>query len=100
MLFLPESVYDASASLWRDLEAGKTTDEQAYQRMLQLDPDDHIGMLGLGRLRREAVRTAKGRKQLIDVLKDIENGEDRKRQAGELFFDVARLRAELGLLEY
>jgi hypothetical protein len=54
MLFLPQTVYDARASLWRDREAGKTTDEQVFQRMLELDPDDHIGMLGLGRLRREA----------------------------------------------
>jgi hypothetical protein len=54
MLFLPQSVYDARASLWRDLQAGKIIGEQAYRRMLELDPDDHIGLMGLGRLRREA----------------------------------------------
>jgi len=54
MLLLPQSIYDARARLWSDFEAGKTTAEQAYQKMLELDPDDHIGMLGLGRLRMEA----------------------------------------------
>jgi len=59
-------------------------------------PDTKLPALG-GKTPREAVRTAKGRKQVIAVLKDVENGEDRKRQAGEPFYDVARLRAELGL---
>jgi hypothetical protein len=54
MLFLPQSVYDERASLWRDLEAGKITRERAYRRMLELDPNDHIGLIGLGRLRQEA----------------------------------------------
>src|SRR6202158_2311978 len=54
LFFLPRSVYDARARLWNDLEAGKTTAEQAYQKMLELDQDDHIGMLGLGRVRMEA----------------------------------------------
>lgn len=54
MLFLPQSVYDARAALWRDFEAGKTTADETYRKMLELDPDDYIGMLGLGRLRREA----------------------------------------------
>ncbi len=54
MLFLPESVYDVRKRLWSDFDAGKTTAEQTYQKMLELDPDDHIGMIGLGRLRIEA----------------------------------------------
>jgi hypothetical protein len=59
MLFLPQSLYDARRRLWRDFEAGKITAEQAYQKMLDLDPYDHIGMIGLGRLRREAGDLAK-----------------------------------------
>ena len=54
MLSLPESVYDARASLWRDFETGTITAEQAYRRMLELDPDDHIGLIGVGRLREQA----------------------------------------------
>lgn len=54
MLFLPQSVYEARARLWRDFEAGKIAAGQTFQKMLELDPDDHIAMLGLGRLRREA----------------------------------------------
>ncbi len=54
MLFLPQSVYDSRRRLWRDFEAGKITPEQAFQKMLKLDPDDHIGLVGVGKLRREA----------------------------------------------
>ncbi len=54
MLFLPQSVYDARAALWRDYETGKIAGEQAYRKMLELDPDDHIGLIGLGRLREAA----------------------------------------------
>ncbi len=54
MLFLPQSIYDSRRHLWRDFDAGKITAEQAFQKMLKLDPDDHIGMIGLGRLRLEA----------------------------------------------
>jgi hypothetical protein len=50
-----------------------------------------------GNTPRKAMRTVQGRKQVIAVLKDIENGEDRKRQAGQPFYDVTRLRVELGL---
>jgi hypothetical protein len=36
---------------------------------------------------------------LLDGLPDFENAEGHKRQAGEPFYEVARLRAELGLKE-
>jgi tetratricopeptide (TPR) repeat protein len=54
MLFLPQSVYDTRRRLWHDLEAGKIPAEKAFQKMLKLDPDDFVGLLGLGRLRLEA----------------------------------------------
>jgi SEC-C motif len=54
MLFLPQSVYDARRHLWRDSEAGKIDPKQLFQKLLKLDPDDHIGMIGLAKLRREA----------------------------------------------
>ena len=49
-----------------------------------------------GKTPREAVRNASGRELVTRILKDIENGESKKRQAGEPAYDVSRLRAELG----
>jgi hypothetical protein len=48
-----------------------------------------------GKTPRQAARTAKGRNQLVDLLKFIENGEERKRRLGEVAYDVSRLRAQL-----
>jgi len=61
-------------------------------------PDMHLPALD-GKTPREAAKTPKGRKELTELLKSIENGEDRKRQSGESFYDVDRLRAELGIKE-
>jgi hypothetical protein len=66
--------------------------EDHYRKWL----DMKLPALG-GKTPRNAMKSVQGRKQVIAVLKDIENGEDRKRQAGQPFFDVARLRLELGL---
>ena len=52
MLFLPRKVYDARVILLKDLEDGKIASADTYQAMLDLDPDDHIAMLGLGGLRK------------------------------------------------
>ena len=54
MLFLSESIIDGRARLMRDVDRGKITSEQAYRRLLDLEPDDHIALLGMSRLRREA----------------------------------------------
>ncbi len=54
MLFLPQDVYDARARLKLDLDAGKLTPEEAFQKMLELDPDDYVALLELGQLRLEA----------------------------------------------
>jgi hypothetical protein len=54
MLFLSESIYESRSHILRDLGRGKTTPEQAHKRMLELDPADHIALIGLSRLRREA----------------------------------------------
>jgi hypothetical protein len=50
-----------------------------------------------GKTPRQVARTSEGRNQLVDLLKFIENGEERKRRLGEVSYDVTRLRAELGL---
>ncbi|MCX6636140.1 MAG: hypothetical protein NT090_13825, partial [Acidobacteria bacterium] len=50
-----------------------------------------------GKTPREAVKTAAGRSKVSAILRDFENGEEHKRRAGEPYYEVARLRAELGL---
>jgi hypothetical protein len=52
-----------------------------------------------GKTPRQAVKTAAGRLKVSALLRDFENIEGHKRQTGEPYCDVARLRAELGLKE-
>lgn len=59
-------------------------------------PDTKIPGLG-GKTPREAARSASGSLELLDILHTIENGEERKRLAGHVLYDVAKLYAELGL---
>jgi hypothetical protein len=54
MLFLSDSIIDSRARLLSDVDRGKITPEQAYRRLLDLDPADLIALLGMSRLRREA----------------------------------------------
>ena len=61
-------------------------------------PDTALPALD-SRTPREAVKTAAGRLKVSALLRDFDNLEEHKRQAGEPFYDVARLRAELGLKE-
>jgi hypothetical protein len=59
-------------------------------------PDTPIPALD-GKTARQAVKTAAGRSKVSALLRDFENGEEHKRLAGEPYYDIARLRAELGL---
>jgi hypothetical protein len=43
------------------------------------------------------VTTKMGREKVIDLIKDMENGESRKKKAGEPFIDLGPLRNELGI---
>ena len=61
-------------------------------------PDMAIPALG-GKTPRQAVKTAAGRLKVSALLRDFENLEAHKRQSGEPYCDVARIRAELGLKE-
>jgi len=54
MLLLSDSIIDSRARLLRDVDRGKITPEQFYPRLLDLEPADHIALLGMSRLRREA----------------------------------------------
>lgn len=46
---------------------------------------------------REAVKTLGGRVRVIRLLKEFEEAEDRKAQAGEIVYDLSELKKELGL---
>ena len=50
-----------------------------------------------GKTPREAVATSKGRAQVVDLLKLLENGEEHKRRDGLAWYDVSKLKAELGV---
>jgi hypothetical protein len=75
-------------------------EREAVTQVLERHYDTWIDMsipaLG-GKTPREAALTPAGRDQLIELLKDLENGEERNRQAGEPYYDVTRLRKVLKL---
>jgi SEC-C motif len=50
-----------------------------------------------GKTPRQAVKNAAGKRKVAELLKQLENGEQRKRKAGEYAYDVSRLRRELGI---
>jgi len=50
-----------------------------------------------GKSPRQAVATARGRAQVVELLKDIQNGEEHKRRDGLASYDVTKLKAELGV---
>jgi hypothetical protein len=59
-------------------------------------PDTPLPALD-GKTARQAVKTEAGRKKVTALLRDFENSEERKRRQGEPFYDISRLRDELGL---
>jgi hypothetical protein len=61
-------------------------------------PDMALSALD-GQTPRQAVKSAAGELKVAALLRDFENIEAHKRQAGEPYCDVARLRAELGVKE-
>jgi hypothetical protein len=61
-------------------------------------PDTALPALD-GETPRDAVKTAEGRRRVSLILRDFENDEERKRKAGEPYYDISRLRAELGVEE-
>jgi hypothetical protein len=50
-----------------------------------------------GKTPRQAVRTPKGRAQVVDLLKLFENGEERRRRDGLASYDLSKLKKELGI---
>lgn len=96
-----------------DLSGRKNEDEKGITRQDEIDEplsemlrkkflEDHyrrwvdmpIGSLG-GMTPREASKTQEGREKLKEVLKVVENAEERRHKAGELSYDVNKLREML-----
>ena len=61
-------------------------------------PDTKLPALG-GKTPRQAAKTRAGRKKLAELLKTLENSEQRKRRDGEPSYDVSRLRRTLGVYD-
>jgi hypothetical protein len=61
MLLLSRTIYDARAVIWQEFEGGKIDATRAHQALLDLDPHDHIALLGLGRLGKSAGAMAEAR---------------------------------------
>ena len=51
MLFLSQAIHDSRQRLLRELKAGKIAYGLAFDKLLELDPDDYVALLGLGHLR-------------------------------------------------
>ena len=66
------------------------------QKYLSTWLDQEIPALG-GKTPREAVTKKAGREKVLDLVKDMENAEARKKKAGEPFMDLGPLRRELGI---
>jgi len=60
-------------------------------------PDDPLPALG-GKTARQAVKTASGRKAVLELIRDMEHGEAREAKQGQPAFDFTPLRKTLGLL--
>jgi hypothetical protein len=69
---------------------------QVMERHFAAWPDIPLPALD-GKTPRQAVKTAAGRDKVSAILRDFENGEEHKRRAGKPYYEVARLRAELGV---
>ena len=52
-----------------------------------------------GQTPREAVRTPEGRTKVIEALKMFEYTQAQRREAGDQWYDINRMRRELGLPE-
>ncbi len=70
--------------------------QQEMEKHYATWPDVPLPALG-GQTARQAVRTPAGRKQVEELLKQLEYREEQNRRRGEPYYDVNRLRRELGL---
>ena len=69
---------------------------QTLARHYRKWPDEPLPALD-GKTPRQAVATAEGRVQVLDILKMIDNHEARNRREGRAWYDVSALKKELGV---
>lgn len=76
--------------------------EELQRELLTRLLEDHYGkwpdtkLPGLeGKTPRQAIRSAAGRQAVVEILHTLENGEERKRLDGEVFYDVSKIYAAL-----
>lgn len=87
---------DAPAPPRLPAEAERRIVEQLLAEHYARWPDKPLPALD-GKTPREAVATSGGRAQVEDLLKMIENGEERNRRDGLAWYDVSTLKSELGV---
>lgn len=111
---LADSFQDVDAAMeeWQEKEGtsprpskSKDMPPEVQQELLRFMEEHHekwidqpVPALG-GKTPRETVRTKRGKKKVEELLKLFENIEERRRQAGEPWYDVNKLREMLGLRE-
>jgi len=66
------------------------------ERQFKTWPDLELPALG-GRTPRDVARDPEGRARLVELLKTVENNEEHERIEGRPWFDVSKLKAELGV---
>jgi len=79
-----------------DVPGGEQIVAEYMERHYREWPDISLPALN-GQTPREAAMTVEGRLLLAELLRNFENLEERKKKRGEAYYDVGRLRAELGL---
>ncbi len=91
----PVDIEKTARSLSPEVEEAMGRFLASYYRRWMDEPVESLG----GRSPRNACENDEGRRQVIELLKLIENMEDKKRRAGEPFIEVNSIRRELGLPE-
>ena len=77
-------------------EKARAIAASVMKRQLSTWPDQSLPALD-GRTPREAVATNEGRQKVLDLIKDFENMEARRKKEGQVSMDLSFLRKELGV---
>ncbi len=77
-------------------EVSRAMPASVMQKYMLAWPDTEIPALG-GKSPREAMKTTTGREKVIEIIKNMENAEARKKKADKPFIDLRPVRRELGI---
>ena len=106
MLFIAESVHTARELTLQRFEREEVTSAQVFQELLERDPDDHIAMLGIARLRQAAGDLAEAEKYFWRAIEAHPCGSMHYLQLGQILFEkpessaLAEGLSELGMSNY